>query len=52
MTYDGRCALSGLPESFLLDAARIVEDANERLGQPLVQDGLPLSKIHHASMRI
>jgi putative restriction endonuclease len=34
--YDGRCALSGLPESLLLDAAHIVEDLDERLGQPIV----------------
>ena len=49
MAYDGRCALSGLPESLLLDAAHIVADANERLGQPVVPNGLPLSKIHHAA---
>ncbi|MET4200736.1 HNH endonuclease signature motif containing protein [Bradyrhizobium sp. LA6.12] len=47
--YSGRCALSGLPEPLLLDAAHIVADANERMGQPLVSNGLPLSKIHHAA---
>ena len=47
--YDGRCALSGLPESLLLDAAHIVEDKNERFGQPVVPNGIPLSKIHHAA---
>ena len=47
--YNGRCALSGLPESLLLDAAHIVADAHERLGQPLVPNGIPLSKIHHAA---
>lgn len=47
--YDGRCALSRLPEARLLDAAHIVADANERLGQPVVPNGLPLSKIHHAA---
>lgn len=47
--YDGRCALSGLPEPLLLDAAHIVADADERLGQPVVPNGLPLSKIHHAA---
>lgn len=26
--YNGRCALSGLPEAMLLDAAHIVEDKN------------------------
>ena len=49
MAYNGRCALSGLPEPLLLDAAHIVTDANERLGQPVVPNGLPLSKIHHAA---
>ncbi len=47
--YDGRCALSGLPELRLLDAAQIVSDKNEKLGQPIVPNGLPLSKIHHAA---
>ena len=47
--YRGRCALSGLPEPLLLDAAHIVADRNERLGQPVVQNGIPLSKIHHAA---
>lgn len=47
--YGGRCALSRLPEARLLDAAHIMADANERLGQPVVPNGLPLSKIHHAA---
>jgi len=47
--YSGRCALSGLPEPLLLDAAHIVSDKDERLGQPVVPNGLPLSKIHHAA---
>lgn len=47
--YGGRCALSGLPESLLLDAAHIVSDSHERLGQPVVPNGIPLSKIHHAA---
>ncbi len=47
--YDGRCALSGLPEQRLLDAAHIISDKNERLGQPIVPNGLPLSKSHHAA---
>ena len=49
MAYKGRCALSGLPEPLLLDAAHIVADTNERFGQPVVPNGLPLSKIHHAA---
>ena len=47
--YQGRCALSGLPEPMLLDAAHIVADADETLGQPVVPNGIPLSKIHHAA---
>ena len=39
----------GLPEQRLLDAAHIISDKNERLGQPIVPNGLPLSKIHHAA---
>ena len=47
--YNGRCALSGLPERRLLDAAHIISDKDERFGQPVVPNGLPLSKIHHAA---
>jgi putative restriction endonuclease len=47
--YSGRCALSGLPEPLLLDAAHIIADKHERLGQPVVPNGIPLSKIHHAA---
>lgn len=47
--YDGRCALSRLPETRLLDAAHITADADEHFGQPIVSNGLPLSKIHHAA---
>lgn len=47
--YNGRCALSGLPEPLLLDAAHIVVDSNAQYGQPVVPNGLPLSKIHHAA---
>lgn len=47
--YNGRCALSGLPEPLLLDAAHIVADKDERFGQPVIPNGLPLSKIHHAA---
>jgi putative restriction endonuclease len=47
--YRSRCALSGLPEPLLLDAAHIVADTDEKLGQPVVQNGIPLSKIHHAA---
>jgi hypothetical protein len=47
--YGGRCALSGLPEPMLLDAAHIVSDNDEQFGQPVVPNGIPLSKIHHAA---
>ena len=41
--------MSGLLEPLLLDAAHIVADKEERLGQPVVPNGIPLSKIHHAA---
>lgn len=47
--YGGRCAISRLPEPRLLDAAHIIADGDELLGQPLVSNGLPLSKVHHAA---
>lgn len=47
--YNGRCTISGLPEQRLLDAAHIISDKNEQLGQPVVPNGLALSKIHHAA---
>jgi len=47
--YRGRCALSGMPEALLLDAAHIIVDKNELMGQPVVPNGIPLSKIHHAA---
>jgi putative restriction endonuclease len=47
--YGGRCAISHLPEPRLLDAAHIIVDAHEQLGQPIVSNGLPLTKIHHAA---
>jgi predicted restriction endonuclease len=33
----------------LLDAAHIVMDVDEQFGQPIVSNGLPLTKIHHAA---
>lgn len=47
--YGGRCALSGIPEPLLLDAAHIISDKDERFGQPVIPNGIPLSKIHHAA---
>jgi HNH endonuclease len=47
--YGGRCAVSHLPEPRLLDAAHIIMDTDEQFGQPIVSNGLPLTKIHHAA---
>jgi len=47
--YGDRCAISGLPEPRLLDAAHIIADSDEERGQPVVPNGLPLSKLHHAA---
>ncbi|MFG5120487.1 HNH endonuclease [Methylorubrum sp. POS3] len=47
--YGGRCAITGLPEPRLLDAAHIAPDHDEAFGQPIVPNGLPLSKVHHAA---
>ena len=47
--YGGRCAISGIPEPMLLDAAHIIADAEEAYGHAVVPNGLPLSKIHHAA---
>ena len=47
--YDGRCAITNLPEPRLLDAAHIIGDTDEQFGQPVVPNGLPLSKVHHAA---
>lgn len=46
--YGNRCAISRLPEPRLLDAAHIIGDAQDD-GIPIVPNGLPLSKIHHAA---
>ena len=46
--YGGLCAISGLPQQQLRDAAHIAADGNEKLGQPIISNGLPLSKLHHA----
>jgi HNH endonuclease len=40
---------SDLPEPRLLDAAHIFMDADEEAGQPVISNGLPLRKIHHAA---
>jgi putative restriction endonuclease len=50
VAYNGRCALSGLPEPLLLDAAHIVTDKDEKLGQPVVANGISLSKVNPAAL--
>lgn len=47
--YGRRCALSRLRLPELIDAAHIVPDADETLGQPLVQNGICMSKLHHTA---
>lgn len=47
--YDSRCAISRLPEPRLLDAAHIMPDGDAEFGQPVVPNGLPMSKVHHAA---
>jgi putative restriction endonuclease len=47
--YDHRCAISNLPDDHLLDAAHIMADADGLLGQPVIANGISLSKIHHAA---
>ena len=47
LAYQQRCAISGLSESELLEAAHIIPD--HQGGLPKVSNGLLLSKIHHAA---
>jgi putative restriction endonuclease len=42
-------AFADMPEALLLDAAHIIADKDELFGQPMVPNGIPLSKIHHAA---
>lgn len=49
LAYDGRCAVSRLAEQQLLDAAHIVPDKDESCGQPIVTNGVLLSRIHHTA---
>lgn len=46
--YQERCALCNLRHAELLDAAHIVADA-DAAGEPIVQNGIALCKIHHAA---
>ena len=47
MVVAARCP--GCRNHCLLDAAHIVADKDEQFGQPVVPNGIPLSKIHHAA---
>jgi putative restriction endonuclease len=46
--YQQQCALCRLRHAELLDAAHIVADA-EDAGEPVVENGLALCKLHHAA---
>ena len=48
VAYDEHCALCALRHRELLDAAHIIPD-NEDRGDPVIQNGLSLCKIHHAA---
>jgi putative restriction endonuclease len=46
--YQNQCSMCRLKHVELLDAAHIIQDKHE-LGEPIVQNGLALCKIHHAA---
>lgn len=46
--YQGRCAVSGLPERRLLQAAHILPDRDER-GLPVIGNGIAMTALHHAA---
>ncbi len=46
--YRNQCALCRLKHPELLDAAHIIAD-NEEWGEPVIQNGLSMCKIHHAA---
>ncbi len=48
LAYHRQCALCRLRHEELLDAAHIIPDADEE-GEPIVQNGLALCKLHHAA---
>jgi putative restriction endonuclease len=48
MAYQYQCALCKLKHAELLDAAHIIADKDDK-GEPLIQNGLSLCKIHHAA---
>jgi len=48
LAYQNQCTLCRLKHPELLDAAHIIGD-NEEFGDPSIQNGLSLCKIHHAA---
>lgn len=48
LAYNQQCAFCRLRHSQLLDAAHIIPDG-EKLGDPIITNGLSLCKIHHAA---
>ena len=48
LAYQNQCTFCKLKHIELLDAAHIIPDSEEH-GQPIVQNGLSLCKIHHAA---
>jgi putative restriction endonuclease len=48
LAYRQQCALCRLRHEELLDAAHIIADTEEE-GEPIVQNGLSLCKLHHAA---
>jgi putative restriction endonuclease len=48
LAYKNHCALCNLRHIELLDAAHIIGDKDD-IGDPIVQNGLALCKIHHAA---
>ena len=48
LAYQNHCALCNIKHVELLDAAHIIAD-KEDIGDPIIQNGLALCKIHHAA---
>ena len=46
--YGRRCALSGLREPRLIDAAHIMPDTDEHLGQPDISNAICISDLRRA----